>query len=153
MNSYELSNLLATRVLDQIQRINGVATCDQFGSEYAMRIWLNPDKLHAYGLSPAQVLRPCRGQNVQVAAGSVGAAPTVPNSRLSINVSVPGRIHLAGAVREHHSAHRSQRHYRTAARRARLELGAELLPTAWMTRWTASPSPAAASRCCREPMS
>jgi multidrug efflux pump len=92
MNSYELSNLLATRVLDQIQRINGVANVQQFGSEYAMRIWLNPDRLHAYGLSPAQVLATVQSQNVQVATGSVGAVPTVPNQQMSINVSVPGRF-------------------------------------------------------------
>jgi multidrug efflux pump len=99
MNSYELSNLLATRVLDQIQRINGVANVQQFGSEYAMRIWLNPDRLHAYGISPAQVLTTVQGQNVQVAAGSVGSVP----------------VHVARAVREHHSAHRSERHHRTPA--------------------------------------
>ena len=92
MNSYELSNLLATRVLDQIQRINGVANVQQFGSEYAMRIWLNPDRLHAYGISPAQVLATVQSQNVQVAAGSIGAVPTVPDQQLSINVSVPGRF-------------------------------------------------------------
>jgi multidrug efflux pump len=92
MNSYELSNLLATRVLDQIQRINGVANVQQFGSEYAMRIWLNPDRLHAYGISPAQVLTTVQSQNVQVAAGSIGAVPTAPNQQMSINVSVPGRF-------------------------------------------------------------
>jgi multidrug efflux pump len=92
MNSYELSNLLATRVLDQIQRINGVANVQQFGSEYAMRIWLNPDRLHAYGISPAQVLATVQSQNLQVAAGSIGAVPTVPDQQLSINVSVPGRF-------------------------------------------------------------
>jgi multidrug efflux pump len=92
LNSYELSNLLATRVLDQIQRINGVANVQQFGSEYAMRIWLNPDRLHAYGISPAQVLATVQSQNLQVAAGSIGAVPTVPDQQLSINVSVPGRF-------------------------------------------------------------
>jgi multidrug efflux pump len=92
LNSYELSNLLATRVLDQIQRINGVANVQQFGSEYAMRIWLNPDRLHAYGLSPAQVLATVQSQNVQVATGSIGAVPTVPDQQMSINVSVPGRF-------------------------------------------------------------
>src|SRR5580700_6375824 len=96
MNSYELGNLLATRVLDQIQRINGVANVQQFGSEYAMRIWLNPDRLHAYGLSPAQVLATVQSQNVQVATGSIGGVPTVPNQQMSINVSVPGRFTSQG---------------------------------------------------------
>jgi multidrug efflux pump len=79
-------------VLDQIQRINGVANVQQFGSEYAMRIWLNPDRLHAYGISPAQVLATVQSQNLQIAAGSIGAVPTVPNQQLSINVTVPGRF-------------------------------------------------------------
>ena len=92
MNPYELSNLMASRVLDQIQRINGVANVQQFGSEYAMRIWLNPDKLHAYGMSPAQVVLAVQNQNLQVAAGNVGAMPTVPGQALSVTVNTPGRF-------------------------------------------------------------
>ena len=151
MNSYELSNLLATRVLDQIQRINGVANVQQFGSEYAMRIWLNPDRLHAYGISPAQVLTTVQSQNVQVAAGSIGAVPTVPDQQMSINVSVPGRFtsqdQFANIIL------RTDPNGTTVRLRdvARLELAPT--PTAWMTRWTASPSPAVASRCCPGPMS
>jgi multidrug efflux pump len=50
----------------------------QFGSEYSMRIWLDADKLHGYNLSAAQALAAVRAQNVQIAAGSVGAEPAVP---------------------------------------------------------------------------
>ncbi|MGH8325431.1 MAG: efflux RND transporter permease subunit, partial [Steroidobacteraceae bacterium] len=55
-DSWALNNILSSDVVDQITRLNGVASANQWGSEYAMRIWLDPDKLHAYGLSAAQVL-------------------------------------------------------------------------------------------------
>src|SRR3546814_20972227 len=67
-----LSDLIAARVLDQISRTPGVGSTQLFGGEYAMNIWLNPDKLRGYGLSASQVLAAVRGQNVQFAAGSVG---------------------------------------------------------------------------------
>ncbi len=92
LDSGELNNILASRVLDQIQRIPGVGSADQFGSEYAMRIWLNPDRLHAYGLSPGRVLDVIRDQNVQFAAGSIGTDPAVPGQLISAPVIAEGRF-------------------------------------------------------------
>ncbi len=92
LDSWALNNILASQVIDQITRVDGVASAQQYGSEYAMRIWLNPDKLHAYGLSPAQVLAAVEDQNVQVAAGSIGAMPSVPGQQLSLTVSTLGRF-------------------------------------------------------------
>jgi multidrug efflux pump len=95
LDSGELNNVLASRVLDQIQRIPGVGSANQFGSEYAMRIWLSPDKLHAYGLSPAQVLAVVRDQNVQFPAGSIGSDPAVPGQQFSAPVTAEGRFNSA----------------------------------------------------------
>ena len=92
LDSWALNNILATQILDQITRIDGVGSTQQFGSEYAMRIWLNPDKLHAYGLSASQVLATVRDQNVQLAAGAVGATPSVPEQELSVPVNTQGRF-------------------------------------------------------------
>ncbi|HTY50661.1 MAG TPA: efflux RND transporter permease subunit, partial [Steroidobacteraceae bacterium] len=92
LDTYALNNLLATRVLEPLERINGVANVQQFGSEYAMRVWLNPDKLHALGLSPAQVVAAVQNQNIQVAAGNVGGAPAMPGQQMSVTVSTPGRF-------------------------------------------------------------
>jgi multidrug efflux pump len=78
--------------LDQIQRIAGVGSANQFGSEYAMRIWLNPDRLHAYGLSATEVLDVIRDQNVQFASGSIGADPAVPGQQFSAPVIAEGRF-------------------------------------------------------------
>ena len=66
----------ARNVLDQIARVPGVGSTQLFGGQYAMNIWLNPDKLHGYGLSATQVLAAVRGQNVQFAAGQIGGEPS-----------------------------------------------------------------------------
>jgi multidrug efflux pump len=87
-----LNDLIAASVLDQISRLPGVGSTQHFGSEYAMRIWLNPDKLHGYGLSATQVLDAIRAQNVQFAAGSVGAQPAVPGQAFTATVSAESRF-------------------------------------------------------------
>ena len=88
----ELNNIVASQVLDQIQRIPGIGSANQFGAEYAMRIWLDPDKLHAYGISASTVLDVVRAQNVQFAAGSIGAEPAVSGQQFSASVSAEGRF-------------------------------------------------------------
>ncbi len=92
LDSWALNNILASQVVDQITRLDGVGSAQQWGSEYAMRIWLDPDELHAYGLSPTQILAAVQDQNVQVAAGSIGAMPSVPGQQLSLTVSTLGRF-------------------------------------------------------------
>ncbi len=92
LDSFALNNILSSQIIDQIERVPGVASAQQWGSEYAMRIWLDPDKLHAYGLSAAQVLQTVQNQNLQVAAGSIGAMPSVPGQQLSLTVTTLGRF-------------------------------------------------------------
>ena len=87
-----LSDMIAARVLDQVARLPGVGNTQLFGGEYAMNIWLNPDKLRAYGLSASQVLTAVRGQNVQFAAGKVGAEPSPEGTAFTATVSAEGRF-------------------------------------------------------------
>ncbi|HET6805387.1 MAG TPA: efflux RND transporter permease subunit [Frateuria sp.] len=87
-----LNDIVGSQVLDQISRVPGVGSTNQFGSEYAMRIWLNPDKLHGYGLSATEVLNAIRAQNVQFAAGSIGADPALPGQGIMATVSTEGRF-------------------------------------------------------------
>jgi multidrug efflux pump len=91
-DSYALNNMLAANVIPQIQRIPGVGNVRQFGSEYSMRIWLDADKLHGYNLSAAQALAAVRAQNIQVAAGSLGAEPAVPGNGFSATVRAESRF-------------------------------------------------------------
>ncbi|HET8701086.1 MAG TPA: multidrug efflux RND transporter permease subunit [Nitrococcus sp.] len=87
-----LNDIVASQVLDQISRVPGVGSTRQFGGEYAMRIWLNPDKLHGYGLSASQALAAVMTQNAQFAAGSLGADPALKGQGLSVTVSTEGRF-------------------------------------------------------------
>ncbi|MFT3756875.1 MAG: multidrug efflux RND transporter permease subunit [Pseudoxanthomonas sp.] len=88
----QLNNIIAARVLDQIARVPGVGSTQQFGSEYAMNLWLNPEKLQGYHLSATQVLAAVRAQNVQFAAGSLGSDPAPQGQSFTATVSAEGRF-------------------------------------------------------------
>jgi multidrug efflux pump len=87
-----LSNYAALNVKDELARIEGVGAVRLFGaSEYSLRIWLDPNKVSAVGLSPAQVVAAIREQNQQAAAGSLGAQPA-GDSDFQILINVKGRL-------------------------------------------------------------
>ncbi len=92
IDAYQLNNIAASQVVDALGRINGVGGVRQFGSPYAMRIWLNPRKLQGYGLTASEVLQAVRAQNIQTAAGSLGAAPAVPGQTIEVAVSGESRF-------------------------------------------------------------
>jgi multidrug efflux pump len=87
-----LNDIVSSQVLDQIGRISGIGNTRRLGSEYAMRIWLDPDKLHGYGLSATQVRDAVSAQNVQFAAGSLGSDPAADGQGISITASAEGRF-------------------------------------------------------------
>ncbi|WP_217537567.1 multidrug efflux RND transporter permease subunit [Stenotrophomonas sp. GbtcB23] len=87
-----LNDIVGSRVLDQISRIPGVGSTQQFGSEYAMNIWLNPERMQGYNLSATQVLAAIKAQNVQFAAGSLGADPSPAGHYFTATVSAEGRF-------------------------------------------------------------
>ncbi|MDR5822260.1 efflux RND transporter permease subunit [Caballeronia sp. LZ043] len=82
-----LSDILASQIQPVIGRVTGVGNTTLLGSEYAVRIWLDPDKLQSYGLSTTQVLNAVTGQNAQFAAGSLGADPAVKGQVFTATVS------------------------------------------------------------------
>src|SRR5947208_1337467 len=88
----ELGNHLASRVLDPIQRVPGVGSVQQFTSEYAMRVWLDADRLRAYGLSAASLLAAVRAQNAQFASGTLGGQPSGADQSLTATVAAEGRF-------------------------------------------------------------
>ena len=85
-----LNDIVGTQVINQVGRIPGVGSTFQVGSEYAMRVWLNPDKMQGYGLSATQVENSISVQNVQFAAGSLGADPAVNGQSFTATVSAEG---------------------------------------------------------------
>jgi multidrug efflux pump len=95
-DTYALDNLIGGQVLDTVRRLPGVGGANQFGAPYAMRIWLNPDRLRALGLGASQVLDAVRAQNVQVAAGSIGAEPAPAGQGFTAQVSAASRFSTTG---------------------------------------------------------
>jgi multidrug efflux pump len=87
-----LNNIVAGQVLDPISRIPGVGQTQQFGAEYSMRIWLNPDKLRGFRISAAEVADKIRGQNVQFATGALGEQPAVDGQQVVAPVSAEGQF-------------------------------------------------------------
>jgi len=92
MDEIALGNYLSANVLDPIRRVDGVGEVDQFGTQYSMRVWLNPDKLVSYNLMPGDVSAALQAQNTQVPIGQLGALPAVDNQQ--INVILQGRATL-----------------------------------------------------------
>ncbi len=87
-----LADIIASQVADQVGRIPGVGSTRLIGAEYAVRIWVNPDKLQGYGLAASQVYAAVAAQNVQFAAGSLGADPSPKEQGFTATVSAEGRF-------------------------------------------------------------
>jgi multidrug efflux pump len=87
MNRYDLANYVASHVQDSISRLDGVGTVTLFGTQYAMRIWLDPHKLTNYSLTPGDVTSALQSQNVQIAAGQLGGTPSIPGQALQATVT------------------------------------------------------------------
>src|SRR5437016_3620205 len=89
LDEVALGNYIAASVLDPIRRVSGVGEAMMFGSQYAMRVWLKPDKLNSFGLTAADVTTAIQNQNAQVPVGQIGATPLVEGQQL--NVIMQGR--------------------------------------------------------------
>jgi multidrug efflux pump len=88
-----LSNYALVNVIDEIKRLPGVGDASQFGAkDYAMRIWLRPDKLAQYGMTPSDVRQAIGGQNSQFAAGSFGQQPMPDDQAFTYSVTTQGRF-------------------------------------------------------------
>jgi hydrophobe/amphiphile efflux-1 (HAE1) family protein len=89
MTAPDIGDYVASHVQDPISRTLGVGDYQLFGSQYAMRIWLDPAKLNNFGLTPDDVASALEAQNVQVAAGEIGGLPSVKGQRLNATIIGP----------------------------------------------------------------
>ena len=88
-----LSNYALINVLDSLKRLPGVGDVGIFGERrYAMRIWLDPERLAKLGITAGDILAAVRDQNVQIAAGRAGSPPGPPNQQLEIPLRTEGRL-------------------------------------------------------------
>ena len=93
LNDLFLSNYANVNVLQPISRLAGVGSAQILGlHEYSMRIWMNPDKMRALGITPADVVAAIQAQNIQASAGSVGAEPMADPVPQQLTVTAQGRL-------------------------------------------------------------
>ena len=92
LDEVALGNYIAASVLDPIRRVTGVGEASLFGSQYAMRVWLDPARLDGFGLTASEVASAIQAQNTQVPVGQIGAVPSVAGQQL--NVILQGRSTL-----------------------------------------------------------
>ncbi len=95
MKQIDLGDYVNANILDPVSRVAGVGEVTVFGSQYAMRIWLDPAKLQSYQLTPADIIASVKAQNTEVSAGSLGGAPAVEGQQLNATVSAQSRLQTA----------------------------------------------------------
>ncbi|WP_448507021.1 efflux RND transporter permease subunit [Immundisolibacter sp.] len=88
----DIGDFAATHLVEALGRVDGVGDVLLFGSQHAMRVWLDPDRLTEYGLTVAEVNVAIRDQNRQVAAGQLGGLPAVPGQELNATVLAQSRL-------------------------------------------------------------
>src|SRR3546814_5962486 len=95
LSKLDLSDFISSELAEPIGRVTGVGSVQVFGSEYAMRIWLDPSALTNYGLTVADVSAAIEAQNAQVTAGQLGGLPAVEGQQI-------GRAHICTPVTNAH---------------------------------------------------
>ena len=100
LSPIDLGDYLARNVLNEIKRVPGVGDVTMFGTEKAMRIWIDPMKLNGLKLTPADITNAIRAQNAQVSAGSLAALPNMGTEPITANIVVKGQLTTPEAFRK-----------------------------------------------------
>ncbi len=100
MGKDDIADYVAANLVDPLSRVPGVGNVRVFGAQYAMRIWLDPDKLDIYALSPADLIAAIRAQNQQVAVGQLGGTPAVDGQRINATITAQSRLQTPEQFRD-----------------------------------------------------
>jgi multidrug efflux pump len=92
LNQDDISDYVASNLKDAISRLNGVGDTQLFGAQYAMRIWLDPNLLNKFNLTPVDVVNQLKIQNNQIAAGQLGGTPAIGNQQLNASIIAQTRL-------------------------------------------------------------
>ena len=138
MDDADLGDYVSSNVIDTLSRVEGVGEVELFGAQYAMRIWMDPNKLNQFNLTPADISTAVQAQNAQVSAGQMGAAPAAQGQQLNATITAQSRLQTAeqfGAILLKTQADGSAVRLRDVAR---VELGAESYAT--VSRYNGKPA-------------
>ena len=92
LSGADMGDYAASNLVEPLSRVPGVGAVQQFGSKYAMRIWLDANRLQGYGLTPADVTKAVTAQNAQLSLGQLGGTPSVPGQQLNATITSHGRL-------------------------------------------------------------
>ncbi|WFW83700.1 efflux RND transporter permease subunit [Citrobacter braakii] len=92
LSQYDIADYVASNIKDPISRTAGVGSVQLFGSQYAMRIWLDPQKLDKYNLTPQDVITQLKVQNNQISGGQLGGMPQSADQQLNASIIVQTRL-------------------------------------------------------------
>ncbi|MDB5469089.1 MAG: acrB 1 [Caulobacter sp.] len=98
--STDLGDYAAANLVDAISRVDGVGEVQLFGSQYAMRLWLDPVKMAAVEVTPADIAAAVRAQNAQVSAGQIGGPPTAAGASLNATITAQSRLNTPEQFRQ-----------------------------------------------------
>ncbi len=95
MTRSDIADYVSANIVDPMSRVPGVGNIQVFGSQYAMRIWLDPNKLETYKLAPADIIAAVQAQNQQVAVGQLGGTPSIDGQQLNATITAQSRLQTA----------------------------------------------------------
>jgi multidrug efflux pump len=129
MASVDIADFVDSSLNDTLKRVEGVGDTRLFASAYAMRIWLNPDKLAGYSLMPGDVARALEAQNTQISAGQLGGQPAVQGQQLNATITARSRLQTVEQFRNVIIKSSANGSIVRLSDVARVELGAESYTT------------------------
>jgi multidrug efflux pump len=125
MTRDDIADYVSANIVDPISRVPGVGNLQVFGSQYAMRIWLDPNKLDTYRLAPTDIIAAIQAQNQQVAVGQLGGTPAVEGQQLNATITAQSRLQTAEQFRDIIVRSNTDGSVLRLADVARVELGAQ----------------------------
>jgi multidrug efflux pump len=137
-NREDLADFLSATVQDPLSRVTGVGEVQVFGSQYAMRVWLDPARLNSFRLTPGDVQAAIRAQNAQVSAGQLGGTPAVAGQGFTASVTAQSRLQTVEQFEQillHSSAQGGEVRLKDVAR---VEIGSENY--GFLTRYNGQPA-------------
>ncbi|MDR0335555.1 MAG: efflux RND transporter permease subunit [Planctomycetaceae bacterium] len=88
----DIADYMSSGFKDTLSRINGVGIVEVWGTQYAMRVWLQPDRLYSYNLIPQDIINAIESQNIQVSSGQIGGLPALDNTQISATIVAKSRL-------------------------------------------------------------
>src|SRR5690606_21735902 len=138
MSRADISDYVSANLVDPLSRVPGVGSIQVFGSQYAMRIWLDPNKLDTYRLTPADVTASIQAQNQQVTLGQLGGTPAIDGQQINATITAQSRLQTPEQFRNIVVRSNPDGSVLRLGDIARVELGAENYD--YITRYNGQPA-------------